>query len=80
MNIVHLVTLGIIGHQIFILAVEVIDQDLENKPVEKVMPDTLVQLTMSAEKVLTYWIQLLSFSGNTIVSCCRNACFTYKLN
>ena len=54
MNIVHSVTLGIIGHQIFILAVEVIDQDLENKPVEKVMPDTLVQLTMSAEKVLTY--------------------------
>ncbi len=30
------------------------DQDLENKPVEKAMPNVLVQLTMDADKVLTY--------------------------
>ena len=30
------------------------DKDLENKPVEKAMPNVLVQLTMDADKVLTY--------------------------
>ena len=30
------------------------DNDLENKPAEKSMPNVLVQLTMDADKVLTY--------------------------
>ena len=30
------------------------DKDLENKPAEKAMPNVLVQLTMDADKVLTY--------------------------
>ena len=30
------------------------DQDLGNKPAEKEMPNVLVQLTMDADKVLTY--------------------------
>lgn len=30
------------------------DKDLENKPVEKAMPNVLVGLTMNADKVLTY--------------------------
>ena len=30
------------------------DQDLGNKPAEKAMPNVLVQLTMDADKVLTY--------------------------
>ena len=30
------------------------DQDLENKPAEKAMPNILVQLTMDSDKVLTY--------------------------
>jgi predicted peroxiredoxin len=30
------------------------DKDLENKPVEKAIPNVLVQLTMDADKVLTY--------------------------
>jgi predicted peroxiredoxin len=30
------------------------DQDLENKPTEKAMPSVLVQLTIDADKTLTY--------------------------
>ena len=30
------------------------DKDLENKPAEKAMPNILVQLTMDADKALTY--------------------------
>ena len=30
------------------------DKDMENKPVEKAMPNVLVQLTIDADKVLTY--------------------------
>ena len=30
------------------------DQDLENKPAEKATPNVLVQLTMDADKALTY--------------------------
>ena len=30
------------------------DKDLEDKPVEKAMPNVLVQLTIDADKVLTY--------------------------
>ena len=30
------------------------DQDLENKPLKKAMPDVLIQLTVDADNVLTY--------------------------